>query len=591
MQLSPTTPSIRFGLFDVNLKTGELRKSGVRIRLQEQPFAVLAMLLEHPGEIVTREELRQRLWTNEFVEFEQGLSRAINKLRTALGDVAKNPRFIETLPKRGYRFIVPVQGMGGRDARNDRREAQSLAILPLVNVADAAQIDYLCEGITETLIYSAAQLADLRVMARSTVFRYKGVQTDPQLTGQELHVGAVFTGRVRQSGDLLILNVELIDVEDGSLLWGEQYRRRFSDIFSVQEEIAIEIFSKLRVKLTRHEQERVKRRQTSDPEAYAHYLQGRYYWNKRTLEGFKAAIHHFEQAIENDPDYALGHAGIADYYTILSIFPYSFLPPAEAMPRAKSAALRALEIDPGLAEAHASLGMINFAYEWNYAEAEKHFHLAIDLKPGYVTAHQWYSLFLAAMSHFEEAGVEARKSLEIDPCSAISSSLGTVWRYFGRDYDRTLEELRKSALIEAKSFIPHLFLGYVFCAVGEYERAIESFEGACKMSGENLTALARLGFAYGRGGRTSEAKAILTRFREESKRRYIPAHHFAFLHLGLDDNDSFFAAMEKSWQERSDYLPYLNVEPPFDTVRDDPRFHDLLRRLNFRAQVLNAAAG
>lgn len=591
MQVPSTPQPIRFGLFDVNLKTGELRKSGIRIHLQDQPFAVLAMLLEHPGEIVTRDELRQRLWTNEFVEFEQGLSRAINKLRTALGDVAENPRFIETLPKRGYRFIGPVHGIGVRDGANGRGEARSLAILPLVNVAAAAQIDYLCEGITETLIYSAAQLADLRVMARSTVFRYKNTETDPQSVGKELHVDAVFTGRVRQSGDLLILNVELIDVEDGSMLWGEQYRRRFSDIFAVQEEIATEIFSKLRVKLTRDEQERVKRRQTSDPDAYAHYLQGRYYWNKRTLEGFKAAIGHFEQAIERDPDYALGYAGIADYYTILSIFPYSFLPPAEAMPRAKAAALRALEIDPGLAEAHASLGMINFGFEWNYAEAEKHFRLAIDLKPGYVTAHQWFSLFLAAMSRFEEAGAEARRALEIDPRSAISSSLASVWRYFGRDYDRTLEELRKSALIEATSFIPHLFLGYVFSAVDDYEQAIESFQTACKVSGENLTALARLGYAYGCCGKISQASALLTRLREESKRRYIPAHHFAFLYLGMDDTDAFFAAMEKAWQERSDYLPYLNVDPPFDRVRDDPRFQDLLRRLNFRAQALNAAAG
>src|SRR5437588_2096986 len=200
MQVSPTMPPIRFGLFDVNLKTGELRKSGVRIHLQDQPFTVLAMLLEHPGEIVTREELRQRLWTDEFVEFEQGLSRAINKLRTALGDVAENPRFIETLPKRGYRFIAPVQGIGVKADGSERREAQSLAILPLVNVADAAQIDYLCEGITEALIYSAAQLADLRVMARSTVFRYKATETDPRSVGRELHVHAVFTGRVRQSG-------------------------------------------------------------------------------------------------------------------------------------------------------------------------------------------------------------------------------------------------------------------------------------------------------------------------------------------------------------------------------------------------------
>lgn len=590
MPLPSTSQAIRFGVFDVNLKTGELRKSGVRVHLQEQPFAVLAVLLEHAGEIVTREELRQRLWTDEFVEFDQGLARAINKLRAALGDVAENPRFIETLPKRGYRFIAPVHGAGAREDETNRRAGQSLAIFPLVNVADAAQIDYLCEGITETLIYSAAQLAGLRVMARATVFRYKGTDIDPRSVGKELRVDAVFTGRVRQSGDLLVLNVELIDVEDGSLLWGEQYRRRFSDIFAVQEEIAGEIFSKLRVKLTRHEQERVNRRQTSDPEAYAHYLQGRYYWNKRTLEGFKSAIGHFEQAIELDPDYALGHAGIADYYTMLSIFPYSFLPPSEAMPRAKSAAMRALEIDPGLAEAHASLGMINFGYEWNYAEAEKDFRVAIEMKPGYVTAHQWFSLFLGAMSRFEEAGIEARKSLEIDPRSGISSSLATVWIYFSREYDRALEELRKSALIEPASFIPHLFLGYVLSAAGEYEQAIASFETACKLSGENLTALARLGYAYARAGRTAQANAILARFTEESKRRYIPAHHFAFLHLGMGNTDAFFAALEKAWQERSDYLPYLDIEPPFDNVRKDPRFQDLLRRLNFRTRALSVAA-
>ena len=591
MQVSSTQQPIRFGVFDVNLKTGELRKSGVRIHLQEQPLAILAMLLEHHGEIVTREELRLRLWTDEFVEFEQGLARAVNKLRTALGDVADNPRFIETLPKRGYRFIAPVQGAGTHEAGSNHRAGQSLAILPLVNVADARQVDYLCEGITETLIYSAAQLAGLRVMARSTVVRYKGTDIDPQSVGKELHVDAVFTGRVRQSGDLLILNVELVDVEDGSLLWGEQYRRQFSDIFAVQEEIAKEIFSKLRVKLTRHEQERMNRRQTNDPEAYVHYLQGRYYWYKRTLEGFRSAISHFEQAIECDPAYALGHAGIADYYTTLSIFPYSFLPSNEGMPRAKAAAMRALEIDTGLAEAYTSLGMIKFGYEWNYAEADKDFRVSIQLKPGYVTAHQWYSLFLAAMSRFEEAGIEARRTLEIDPRSGISTSLTTVWLYFSRDYDRTLEELRKSALIDPTSFIPHLFLGYTLSAVGAFDQAIESFEIARKLSGENLTALSRLGYAYGRAGKTAEANAILARLKEESKRRYIPAHHFAFLHLGLGHNDALFTALETAWQERSDYLPYINVEPPFDSVREDPRFQDLLRRLNFPAPALSAAAG
>lgn len=545
------------------------------------------MLLEHPGQIVTREELRRRLWTEEFVDFEQGLARAVNKLREALGDSAENPRFIETLPRRGFRFIAPVHD-ADLDGDDTRRGARSLAILPLHNAASAAGIDYLCDGITETLIFSAAQLAGLRVMARATVFRYKGTEVDPQTVGRELHVDTILTGRVRQRGDNLVLQVELVDVGDGALLWGEQYTRRFADILPVQEEISAEIFSKLRLKLSRGEVDRASRRQTSDPEAYSHYLQGRYYWNKRSADGFKKAITHFQQAVELDPLYALGHSGIADYYTILSIFPYSFVPPAEAMPRAKQAALRALEIDPQLAEAYATLGMINFCYEWSYPEAEKHFRIALDLKPGYATAHQWYSFLLAATSRFEEAVNEARKSLEIDPRSGIASSLAAVPLYFSRQIDRATEELRKSVLIEPTSFIPHLFLGYTLSAAGDYRAAIESFSTACRLSGDNLTALTRLGYAYGCAGKSEEAQAVLFRLDEEKKRRFVPAHHFAFLYLGLGDKDRTFAALERAQQEHSDYLCYAALDPPFDALHQDSRFADLLSKMNVRSHAVTA---
>ena len=590
--MNPTSRShpVRFGVFEADRQTRELRKRGVKIHLQAQPFAVLCRLLEQPGEIVTLEELRKHLWGDQFVDSEHGLPRAVNKLREALGDSAENPRFIETLPRMGYRFIAPVQG-ASESGVGSGKTARSLAILPLVNAANNSKLDYVCDGITETLIYSAAQLSGFRVMATGTVFRYKGSELDPQSVGKELRVDAIFTGRVRERDENLVFNVELVDVEDGALIWGEQYVRRFSDILSMQQEIASEIFSKLRLKLTREEMIRVSRHQTSSSEAYSHYLQGRFYLNKRTLEGFKKAIGHFEQAVELDPNYALGHSGIADYYALLCLFPYSFIPPSEAMPRGRAACLRALEIDPALAEAYTTLAMIDFCYDWNYAEAEKHFRTAIELKPGYVTAHQWYSLFLVGMSRFAEAEEEAQKSLQIDPRSGIASSLAAVPLYFSRQNDRATAELRNSVLIDPTGFIPHLFLGYALCAGGEFEQGIEAFKAACALSGDNLTGLARLGYAYGCAGRTEDAKAILLRLQEQAKTHFVPAHHFAFLHMGLGEKDLAFASLERAWRERSDYLAYLNVDPPFDILRPDSRFSDLLSRLNFsRASAKSLSA-
>lgn len=587
MSAHGTSRLLRFGLFEADPKSGELRKSGLKIHLQAQPFAVLCRLLEEPGEVVTLEDLRHHLWGDQFID-DHGLPRAVNKLRDALGDSADNPRFIETLPKKGYRFIAPVQG--NTRASSENGKARSLAVLPLTNASTNPELECVCDGIAEALICSAAQTSGLRVMASGTVFRYKESKMDAQRIGKELRVDTVFAGRVREHGGKLVVNVELVDVQDGAMIWGEQYMRSASDILPMQQEIAAEIFAKLRLTLSREDMLRVTRGQTANPEAYSEYIKGRFALSRRTLDGFKRAIQHFERAVELDPNYAYGHAGIADYYVLLSIFPYSFIPPAEAMPRAKAASLRALEIDAGSAEAHTTLAMIEFCYERNYREAEKNFRRAIELKPGYVTAHQWYTLLLSAMSRFPEAEVEAQKSFEVDPSSGIGSTLAAVPMYFNRQNHRAIEYLRNSVLIEPVNFIPHLFLGYALCAAEEYERAIESFKTACKMSGDNLTALARLGFAYGIAGEAKEAVSILQTIEHQAKSRFVPAHHFAFLHMGLGQKDLASAALERALREHSDYLVYLNVDPPFDLLRNDPRFADLLGRLNFPAKVLHTAA-
>ena len=590
--MASTSQVIRFGVFEANLQTGELRKSGIRIRLQEQPFTVLVMLLERPGQIVTREALSQKLWKGEFVEEEQGIARAINKVRQALGDVAENPRFIETLPRRGYRFIAPVHSADGKNGESGDKAARSLAILPLVNAASVPEIEHLCDGVTESLIYSCAQLAGLRVMASTTVFRFKDSGRDPLTIGKELNVEAVFTGRVRQLGDSLAVNVELVDVEDGSILWGGKYGRSFSEIFSLQEEIATEIFSKLRIRLNREDLGRLSRRPTSSLEAYNMYLQGRFELNRRTTDGLRKGLESYQRAIAMDPDYALAYAGIADYYAIASIFPQSMIPPKDGMPRARDMASKALQIDPDLAEAHTSLGVVSFYYDWDSAAAEKHFKNAIALKPGYPTSHQFYSLLLGALGCYEEAAVEAYKAYELDPLSpGIVRCLTAVPFYLGRKFERAAELLREVVVADPQLFFGRLFLGYCLCALGQLKDAAAELEMASRVSAESDTSLSRLGFCYGLADRIDDAKSILRRLEQASKSRYVAPIQFVYLHLGLGEINEAFQYLEKCFQEKSDYLVYLVQQPLFDSLRDDRRFGDLIRRVKLlEERNLSAAA-
>ena len=388
---------IRFGVFEVDVRTGELRKSGTKIRVQEQPFQILVTLLERPDEVVSREELRQKLWPAEtFVDFEHGVNSAVARLRDLLGDSADSPRYIETLPRRGYRFIGSVNGgQAARPKRTGRPKIPSLAVLPFENIAADADTEYISDGITETLIHSLAQLSGLRVMARSTVFRYKGRKPDPQDVGRELNVEAVLTGRILQRGDLLLVTTELVDVANGWRLWGKQYDRKAKDILSVQDEIAREISERLRLSLSGQEKKRLAKRYTQDTEAYHLYLKGRHCWNKRTAEDIQRGIEFFKRAIEKDPNFALAYAGIADSYHLLCGTAFAALHPEEAVPRAEAAASRALQIDDTLAEAHASMASLR-QNEWDWAGAEREYKRAIALNPSYATVHHWYAFHLMA---------------------------------------------------------------------------------------------------------------------------------------------------------------------------------------------------
>lgn len=457
------------------------------------------------------------------------------------------------------------------------RTINSLAVLPFENMSRDPNAEYLSDGITESIINSLSQLRKLRVMARSTVFRYKGQPVDPQQVGRDLDVRAVLSGRVLQLGDDLIIGAELVKVSDGSQLWGEQYKRKLSDIFEVQEEIASEISGKLRLRLTGEQKKRLTRRHTESTEAYQAYLRGRYYWNRRTEEGLKKGIEYFQQAIEKDPGYALAYAGLADSYGRFEYFGY--LSSKETMPRAKAAAMKALEVDDTLTEARTSLAWARLHYDWDWLAAEREFKRAIDLNPDYTEAHHSYSHYLIAMGRTAESLAESKRALELDPLDlVINAHLG--WHYlYARQYDQSIEQSRRTLELEPNSLVAHWFLGRALEQKAMYQEAAKAFEKSITISDGSPTYVAALGHAYAVSGKKSEALRILNELKQQSKRTYVSPFNLAAISSGLGEKDQGFEWLEKAFEERSHWLVYLKVEPMLDGLRSDPRFTDLVRRV------------
>jgi serine/threonine protein kinase/Tfp pilus assembly protein PilF len=479
---------------------------------------------------------------------------------------------------------VPNAG-GFRKAQTTRRgrsrkTIDSLAILPLINGGEDPDTEYLSDGITESIINNLSQLPKLRVMARSTVFRYKGKEVDPQRVGQELGVRATLSGRVLQRGEHLIIKTELVDTDDGSHLWGEQYNRKLSDIFTIEEEISREISDKLRLKLSGAEKKQLTKRYTDNTEAYQLYLKGRFYWNKRTQEGLIRGIEYFQRAIDRDPDYALAYAGLADSYNIL--VSYSALAPHDAFPKAKAAASRALEIDGKLAEAHTSLAFVRFGYDWDWAEAERGFKQAIQLNPGYANVHNFYAVMLSALGRFDDAFVHINNAHELDPLSLpINTSRGWLL-YLARRYDEAIEQYWKAIDLDQGFPLAHRRLAQTYEQTQRYSEADAEYRKAIALSGEDIELLSARSHFYAVVGETNKAKQILTQLQSQADSRYIPAYLIARIYLGLGDIDVMFDLLEKACDERYGYLAYLEVEPIFDGVRADPRYEKLIRRVGLK---------
>jgi eukaryotic-like serine/threonine-protein kinase len=461
--------------------------------------------------------------------------------------------------------------------RAARGVINSLAVLPLVNDSPDAEMEYFSDGITESIINALTQLPKLRVVPRSTVFRYKSAQADPQAVGRELGVRAVLTGRVLHYGDRLVVNAELIDVANESQLWGEQYNRKLADIFEVQEEISHEISKKLLLKLSGEEKKRLTKRHTHDPEAYRHYLKGRFYWNKRTEENFRKGIEHFRQAIEVDPDYAQAYAGLADSYLLLGF--YGACAPDDVMPKGKAAAIKALALDESLAEAHNSLAYIHCVYEWNWSASEKGFKKAIKLNPKYATAHHWYAFKLAAMGRHDDAIAEIKYARELDPLALIiNAEVGWAY-YFARQYDKAIEQYRKTLEMDPSFGVAHMFLGTSYIQQGRHAEAISELRQAVEMSGGSPLMKGMLGHAYAGAGDIEAARKMIAELTESTDGRYVSPYNVALIYAGLGETDKALPELEKAHEQRALFLAWINVEPLFDNVRSDPRFAELVRRI------------
>jgi serine/threonine protein kinase/tetratricopeptide (TPR) repeat protein len=470
-----------------------------------------------------------------------------------------------------------TQQSGSFRAPRVSRIISSLAVLPFENVSRDPENDYLSDGITGSLINNLATVPKLRVMAQSTVFRYKGREIDPQAIGRELNVRAVLTGRMMQSGGSLRIGTELVDVATGSQIWGAQFDRKPGDIFTIQDEISNEISGKLRLQLTRAEKKRLNRRHTEDAEAYRLYLQGRHHWNRWTEEGFYKAIGYFQQAIEKDSSYALAYTGVAESYVLLGW--NSYLPPKDAFPKGKSAALTALQLDPDLGEAHTPLAATLWLHDWQWEAAQSEFERSLELNPCYPTANHYYAECLMTMSRHAEALTRMKKSLELDPLSLIIN-VAIGWAYYhAGQYDEGVEQLLRTVDLDPNYPMTYWILGLIYRRTARYDLAITAGEKGVNLSGGSPLIRAALAQSYAEAGKPKEALQILDDLTTLAQHKYVAPHFFAGIHIGLRENDRALEYLEKSYDEHCHWLIYLHIDPNMDTLRDNPRFSDLLRRV------------
>jgi serine/threonine protein kinase/tetratricopeptide (TPR) repeat protein len=596
-ELDGRTDLFSFGIVLYEMATGMLpfqgASSGVLTEaiLNRNPVAPMQLNPNVPPAL--QEVIRRALEKNRKLRYQNAADMGVELRRLRRdSDSGWRPGDEETEPAaRPSANLLSSSGKRRAQTPSDRTAAvrpqrvskiiHSLAVLPFDNTSGEPEDEYLSDGITGNLINTLATVPKLRVMAQSTVFRYKGRKIDPQAIGRELNVRAVLTGRILHVGSSMRIGTELVDVATGSQLWGAQYNRKPDDIFVVQDEISNEISGKLRLQLTRAEKKRLIKHHTEDAEAYRLYLRGRHHWNMWTEEGFYKAIDYFQQAVEKDPSYALAYAGVADSYVLLGW--NSYLPPKEVFPKGRAAATAALQLDPDIPEAHASLAALLWLHDWRWDEAQIEFKRSLELDPTYPTANHWYAEYLMTMGKHAEVMAKMKKGQELDPLSLIIN-VAVGWAFYNdRRYDEAIEQLRRTIELDPNYPVTYWILGLLLRKTERYDWAMTEGEKGVKLSGGSPMMRAALAQTFGAAGRTTEAVQMLDDLTELATRKYVAPYFFAGIHIGLGENDRAIECLEKSYEEHSHWLIYLHIDPSMDGLRDDPRFQNLLRRVGLPA--------
>ena len=569
---------IEFGKFRLDFTEHLLYgEDGEVVPLKPKVVETLELLVQESGRLISKDELMTRLWPDTVVE-ESNLTQNVYLLRKVLGSDPNGRSYIENVPKRGYRFIADVDETVGTESRSRistrtaHSSGNSIAVLPLANESQDPHAEYLSDGITESIINHLAQLPQLKVIARSTVFRYKGRDVAPEKVGRELGVNVVLTGRVLLLGDKLIVRTELVDAVEGWQLWGEQYNRFSSDILELQEVIAQDISGKLQVRLTGEDRKRLAKRPTDNTEAYHLFIKGRYYLNKRLNEKIPKAVDYFKAAIDLDPTYAAAYVGLADCYPLLTL--YGALSPRDAYTKAEAAAGKALEIDGSLADAHNALGVIKLFYTWDWSGAEQKFLQAIELNPSYADAHQRYGMLLVAKQRFEEAEREFEKALVIDPLSLITRTFSGYPFYYARNFDAAVNRFKEVIEMDQGYSMAHFRLGLAYAQLGRYSEALDELHSSQRISGDR-DIVAALGYVQAKAGNVDAAHEALNELNRLKETSFVSAYDRALVFLGLGDVERSLEWLEQARDERSYWLIYVNSDPVLDPVRTSSRFEAL----------------
>ena len=572
-----------FGPFRIDFDRYLLLRDGKPVALSPKVFETLVFLVEHRGTAVRKDDIMRRIWPDTFVE-ESNLAQNIFLLRKALGEEKNEHKYIITIPGVGYRFVAPPRellnpsppAVAPSQADITVDSVRSVAVLPFKNLVRESGDEFLGPGIADALIMRLSSIRHLKVRPTSAVLKFSDSIHDPLLIGQELSVDALLDGVYQRVGEQIRVSVQLVSVTNGLTLWATKFDENFTNIFAIQDSISEQVVRSLSLKLTGDEQKQLAKNYTDNTEAFQLYIKGRYFWNQRTIEGVKKGLEYAQQAIALDPTYAPAYIGLADSYNLLGA-QHSVLPPRESFPKARAAALRALEIDERMAEAYASLAFINCCLEWDWPTAEQNYLKAIALKPNYPTARHWYGELLITAGRFDEGVAQLRMAQELDPLSlAINVDLAAAF-YFAREYDRSENQLDNLLDLNSGFIRARVMLAKVYEQKGEYSRAIELLKN---VSAEDSAAVSALAHTLAIAGESREANEILDDLQHSRKRYYVSAGTIATIHIALGETERAFEWLEKAFENRDIDLVWLKVNPVFDPLHSDPRFTKLLERVS-----------